>query len=139
MYADFDDLTTEIDRLTLIRLTDDDNLGEPNQHVCALALVKASERIDSKIGMRYPLPLAAPLPGALKGWCVDIAAYYLFGRRSESPGDVWRDRYERAEADLDKVAQGKLTLGWPDPQGEARRQPVLFSARAGVFGGGGVL
>lgn len=123
MYADFDDLAAEVDRITLVRLTDDDNLGEPDRFVCEQALVKASARIDSKVGMRCSLP-----PGALQGWCLDIAAYYLFGRRAESPGDVWRDRYERAEADLDKVAQG-----------EAQRQPVLFSARAGVFGGGGVL
>ncbi len=46
MYADFDDLTTEIDRLTLVRLTDDDNLGEPDRFVCEQALIKASERID---------------------------------------------------------------------------------------------
>jgi phage gp36-like protein len=139
VYAETADLTAEIDRLTLIRLTDDEGLGEVNETVCGQMLAKASARVDSKVGMRYPLPLAEPHPACLKGWCLDIAAYYLFGRRAESPGEVWQSRYDRAEADLDKVAQGKLTLGYPDPQGEARRQPVFVQARTAVFSAGGVL
>ncbi len=140
MYAEVDDLIAETDRSKLIRLTDDDNLGEIDQAVCEQMLSKASARIDSKIGMRYPLPLAVPYPACLQGWCLDIALYYLAGRRDEVPGDVWQSRYDRAEADLDKVARGLLTLGHPDPQGEARRQPVLFNAgRTAVFSGGGVL
>jgi phage gp36-like protein len=132
-YATYEDILLEVDLITLIRLTDDNDLGEPDQAVVEQMIAKAKERVNAKVSMRYHIPLAEPLPGALKGWTVDLAMYYLFGRRAETPGDVWKDRYSRTEADLDKVATGRLTLGLDDPQGAGNRQPVLFSSNRSVF------
>lgn len=132
-YATFADLAAEVDGLTLTLLTDDGNLGEPNQSVCEQMLIKASAVIDAKVSMRYELPLPTPLPSALQCWCIDLAMYYLHGRRGQAPGDVWQSRYDRAAADLDKVATGKMTLGYADPQGAGQRQPVSIEARTAIF------
>lgn len=133
-YATYNDLLLELDKLTLIRLTDDEDIGEVNQEICELMLEKASARIDGKIGTRITIPFSTPPDGVLKGWCLDMAIYYLFGRRQEAPGIVWEDRYSRVEADLDKVALGKMTFGSGDPEGTGNRQPMLYTSRTKVFG-----
>lgn len=133
MYATYAELIAEVDSMILVMLTDDQNLGEVDQDICELMLEKASSVIDSKIGMRYQLPLATPLPNALKNWCIDIAMFYLYGRRAQAPGEVWQSRYDRASADLNKVAIGQMTLGYEDPQGAAQRRTVFFSTPAQRF------
>lgn len=132
-YATFADLVAAASVEKLRLYTDNADLGEPDQAFCQLMLDLASADIDGKIGQRYELPLPAPQAAVLKGACVDLAMYRIFGHRDLSPGEVWKDRYGQTMKFLDKVAEGTQTLGQDDPQGTGNRQPVFVDARCPVF------
>lgn len=133
-YATFADLVAAASVEKLRLYTDNADVGEPDQAFCELMLDQASADIDGKIGQRYTLPLPTPKAAVLKGTCIDLAMYRIFGHRDLSPGEVWKDRYEQAMKFLDKVAEGRQTLGQDDPQGNTgNRQPVFVDARRPVF------
>lgn len=132
-YAEYDDVKLAMDDNTLVRLTDDNGFGEADQDVVEQYLDTASDQINGKIGMRVSLPLSVPYPPILKGWNVDIAVYYLFGRRNDSAGDVWQQRYEDAISGLNAIATGRMSLGIDDPDGTANKMSVRSSAADRVF------
>jgi len=131
-YASTADVIAELDDRLLIRLTDDAGSGTVDSAVIQIFLDKATDLINGKVGMRYPLPFTTP-PQICKSWCADIAVYLMLGRRQESPGDIWQSRYDNAVRDVDRVATGALSLGVDDPQDTGNRQPVVFSGTDRVF------
>lgn len=131
-YAEYSDVQLEIDERLLIRLTDDEGIGAPDQVTVERYLDKASDMINGKVGMRYSLPVATP-PPIFKTWNVDLAVYLLLGRRQDSPGEIWQSRYDSAMSDLNSVAVGKMSLGLDDPETTGGRQPASHTSSDRVF------
>ncbi|SNR22893.1 DUF1320 domain-containing protein [Paracoccus sediminis] len=95
-------------------VADRDNDGTVDAAAVDRALVSASDEIDSHVGVRHALPLAA-VPGILRQHCVDIAVYRL-ALSADVLTEEHRRRYEDAVAHLRRIAEGKAALVLPaDP------------------------
>jgi phage gp36-like protein len=109
IYAAQADMVARFGERELVELTDtgDVRTGEINAAILAQALADADATINGYIGSRYQLPLAT-VPQLLVVIACDIARYRLM---SDRPTDEVRQRREDAVSWLDKIAQGKYTLG----------------------------
>ena len=94
----------------ILQVADRDNDGIADPDVIAAALETADRRIEFYLA-RYRLPLTS-VPPIVVGWAVSIARYVL--HRQGPPDYVVRD-YKDANAELEKVAAGRLTV--PDAEG----------------------
>lgn len=93
---------------------DRDNNGVVDSEIVAAALDRASAEIDGYLTGRYTVPLVEPVPEILIGFCVDIALY----KGAFNPALVTeekRKRYRDAIRYLEKVAEGRITLGIEKP------------------------
>lgn len=134
-YATVDDVLKAMDRDVLIRLTDDEGIGDVDTARVQRALDDASEEVDGYVGSRYAVPLD-PAPPILRKLTVDIAVYNLYSRLDEPP-EHRAERYRTALEFLSRVALGKISLGPQDPDGNppasdapelsADNPPRLFS------------
>jgi phage gp36-like protein len=112
-YCTEDDLLKMIPQSELAELTAES--GEvPDSLILNEAISKAEAEIDSYLGVKYVVPLAAP-PARVKGLAVDLAIYHLYSRRSVVP-PVRQQNYEEAVAFLKQVAAGQAVI--VGPQGE---------------------
>jgi phage gp36-like protein len=108
-YAAQADLTERFGEVELIQLTDRATppAGEIDTDVVDRALADADAIIDSRIGGRYAVPLAAPLPADIVRVACDIARYLLHDLGAP---ETVRQHYEDAIAWLGRVADGRLPL-----------------------------
>jgi phage gp36-like protein len=121
-YCTEDDILLQLDRDTLIQLTDDDNEGKIiDDHVTA-AIADADAEIDAHCQGRYDIPLS-PVPAMIKKISVDMAVYHLYSRRHDVP-EIRKDRYKNAIKFLEKVMKGEITLGATTPTVTTTNQPV---------------
>jgi phage gp36-like protein len=112
-YCCEDDLLKMIPQSELAELTAES--GEvPDSLIINEAISKAEAEIDSYLGVRYVVPLAAP-PARVKALAVELAIYHLYSRRSVAP-PVRQRNYEEAVAFLKQVAAGQVVI--VGPQGE---------------------
>jgi phage gp36-like protein len=112
-YCSEDDLLKMIPQAELAELTAES--GEvPDSLIIAEAIGKAEAEIDSYLGVKYVVPLAAP-PARIKALAVELAIYHLYSRRSVVP-PVRQQNYEEAVAFLKQVAAGQVVI--VGPQGE---------------------
>jgi phage gp36-like protein len=112
-YCSEDDLLKMIPQPELAELTAES--GEvPDSLIIAEAIRRAETEIDSYLGVRYVVPLAAP-PDRVKALAVELAIYHLYSRRSVAPS-VRQQNYEGAVAFLKQVAGGEAVI--VGPQGE---------------------
>jgi len=132
MYATITDLRQWIDEDILVQLTDDANTGSVDTDVVDTILEAASLQIDGYLGGRYSLPLAT-VPGILCKLCVDIAGWLLYARRNAGVPEHWQKLYDNAIAFLEKVAQGKITLGASDPAGTGTADKPVSSSGDRIF------
>lgn len=117
-------------------VADRDGDGTPDAAAIARALGSASDEIDSHIGVRFALPLAA-VPGMLRQLAVDIAVYRL-AQTADVLTEELRQRYEDAIGLLRRIAEGKATLVFPpvEPgEGEEGGEPVDNSPQPIVVAG----
>jgi len=114
-YCTYSDITDQLDEATLVQLTDDENLGQVNQDRVNAAIADADGEINGYLGARHHVPLD-PVPPIIKTCSVDIAVYNLYSRRSVAPEDRF-ERYRARIRYLEKVAEGKISLGADDPEG----------------------
>lgn len=116
-------------------VADRDNDGVADAAAVDRALVSASDEIDSHVGVRHALPLAA-VPGILRQHCVDIAVYRL-ALSADVLTEEHRRRYDDAVAHLRRIAEGKATLVLPvDPDAVADPDaPEMAGPRPIVSGG----
>lgn len=131
-YATSQDLIDRFGEDELIQLTDRANAGLIDATVVDRALADADAKIDSHVGTRYALPLAAPQPALLPIACA-IARFYLYGNRVTE--DV-RLAYRDAERFLESVATGKARLDVAAVSLGTREASVSEPTRPRVFGGG---
>jgi phage gp36-like protein len=112
-YCSEDDLLKMIPQSELAELTAES--GEvPDSLIIMDAISKAGSEIDSYLGVRYVVPLAAP-PDRVKALAVDLAIYHLYSRRSVVP-PVRQQKYDAAVAFLKQAAAGQIVI--VGPQGE---------------------
>ncbi len=113
-------LATLVDQFGLDAVTlsaDRDGDGVADADVVARAIEHADGLIDSRIGVKYKLPLDV-VPTVLVAYAGDIALYRM-SLSTGSYSDEKRQRYEDALGWLDKVAAGKAVLdGQPEPEGK---------------------
>lgn len=90
-------------------LTDELNIGMIDEEKLAFALERASALIDGYLVGRYKTPWT-DTPGILVGYCCDIARYQLATDFRIETQEI-RMRYEDAIRFLEKVSEGKISLG----------------------------
>jgi Mu-like prophage protein gp36 len=126
-YCTLDDITKALEEAAVIQLTDDENLkptaidpGNPD-HTAIIARIdeaigKADAEIDGYCAVKYSVPLS-PVPAVVNNLSVELAIYYLHGRRS-IPEKIEK-RYDRAVARLKDIARGA-----PLPGRRTRAGPI---------------
>ncbi|EEG08959.1 gp436 family protein [Pseudogulbenkiania ferrooxidans] len=136
-YATRQDMVTTIGERELIELTDREQTGAINDSVLAGALATAEAEVDSYLAGRYPLPFPNP-PLVLTAYTCDIARYHLGRDGDVVVSENMRERYRDAIRYLEKVAEGKVSLG-RDATGEevATEDTVVMESGGRVFGRSG--
>lgn len=114
-YCTVDDILEILPEAQVIRLTDDENSGAYDPGKVQGAIDAAAEEINSYLGGRVALPIAGAIPPILKKFNADMAAYNLYSRVAEEIPSTRKDRYDNAVKLLEKIAEGKLTLGLQPP------------------------
>ncbi len=129
-YCTLDDLKAASSEAKLIELTDDENLApesiDPDNpdHAAIMARISdaidyADQLIDGYMRTRYALPLVS-VPKLITKLSMDLALFYLYGRRfdTEIP-EGQTSRYRNAERILQRIQEGKLSLGTDESAPEA--------------------
>jgi phage gp36-like protein len=129
-YCTVDDLLLLIPLAELAELTAEDE-DLPDYTVAENAIDKAGAEIDSYLGVRYTLPLAAA-PAQLRNLAADMALFHLYSRRSIAP-QVRRQKYDDAVAFLKQVAAGQALVDGAGNPAEDNRQVAEFSGASRVF------
>lgn len=136
-YATRQDMVNTIGERELIALTDREQTGAINDSVLNSALATAESEVDTYLASRYPLPFANP-PLVLMAYTCDIARYHLARDGDVVVSEDMRERYRAAIRYLEKVAEGKVSLG-RDATGEevATEDTVVMESGGRVFGRSG--
>lgn len=142
MYATQDDMVKTFGERECVSLTDEKMTGKIDVDVMDNALQRASSEIDGYLVGRYSLPFA---DGAriLTGRCCDIARYHLATTYKVATQEI-QARYDDAIRFLEKVAEGRISLGRSDNGqviqsssqmkfGSSKRQFGRDSTRGGAF------
>lgn len=128
MYTTQADILERIPEETLTQLTDDDNVGTIDADKVTAAIARAGQEIDAYCGGRYSVPFATA-PAVIGGLATDMAIYFLYGRTQEEIPETRKDAYKNAVRLLEKIADGKISLG-VDPT------PAAPSGSGASFSGG---
>lgn len=130
-YAAQQDLIERFGQAEIAQLTDPAAGVTIDVTAVARALGDADAEIDSYLGARYALPLAA-VPAVLVRIASDIARYYLWD--NAAPETV-RTRYQAAVALLKQLAGGQTVLaGTPGLEPAPGAATTQVSARPRQFG-----
>lgn len=127
------DLAQFIDESQVLRLTDDNNLGQINEQVVSEIIASASATIDGYLAKRYTLPLLQSC-SQLKEWAGAIVRHELHMRRPDGGDDLPKAvvrSYDNAMKSLREVRDGKLDLTVVDSSA-ATSEPVVRRAKATV-------
>ena len=130
-YSQLSDIQNLVPADILVQLTDDAGSGAVNAAIVTDCIAEADNIIDAWVGARYQLPLS-PAPPLITYISVAIAVHRLFGRKVEKVPDVHENRYKDAQAQLQGISTGKITLG-VQPQPALVEEPASISA-AGYAG-----
>ncbi len=109
-------------------------LGAVQPSTVQSQLDAAAGRVDSQLGARYPVPLAAPIPAIITQMTCQIAAYPILsnsrGFNPTLPGDkAVYDNYMAALAWLDDVKHQRAHLtGIAESGTSPVPQPVVISS-----------
>ena len=107
------------------RLADGDDDGQDEAQISE-ALAAASSQIDSHLGQRYRVPLAAT-PSFIARYCCDIAIYILALDAVRLTEEIEK-RYKAAVHHLERIADGKAGLGEAEEANRAPADPDTGSA-----------
>lgn len=131
------DITHMLPEAVLIRLTDDAGAGAIDAARLAESIDTAADEIDAYIGGRYALPVSGAVPPILVKLNADIAIYNLYSRVKESIPELRQKRYDAAVKLLEKIAEGKISIGiQPPPDAPAAggyEGGMAVSARTQIF------
>lgn len=133
-YATQADMVKRFGEREVIALTDRSFAGTIDADVLAGAIVEAGTEIDAHLAGRYSTPLL-PVPSLLIGVACDLARYRLCGAAVVTTEEI-RTRYKDAIKLLEKISEGKLTLGGMPVDGSpvATTNTIRFISAGSVFG-----
>ena len=136
-YCTQSDIEKLLPKNQLIRLTDDEGINKVNAARIAEVIDSAAEEIDAYIGGQTKLPITGTVPPILGKFNADIAIYNLYSRLTESIPETRGERYKNAIKTLEKIAEGKISIGIqppPDPPEENEYSGAsVSSARDKMF------
>lgn len=113
-YATLQTLIDQFGEGEVVRSADRDGDGIADTDVVERALEHADGIIDSRVGVKYSVPLN-PVPKVVIAYAGDIALYRM-SEDTASYTEEKRKRYDDALAWLKAVAEGKAVLGGqPEP------------------------
>ena len=119
-YITIVDIENMVPESEIIMLTDDESLGNVNSDRVDEAIEQADSEVNGYLGVRYSVPLGAPVPNIVVKLSTDIAIYNLYSRGvAETVPEVRRDRYLSAVKTLEKMSKGTILLDvapLPDPR-----------------------
>jgi len=119
-YSNKSDILKQLAESALIELTDDEGTGSVNDDVVNRAIADSDATIEAYCARRYKIPLSS-VPDKVRQVGVDIDIYNLYSRKGDVIPDLRNDRYKEAIRLLEKISEGKISLGLqppPDPPAE---------------------
>jgi len=116
-------------RQRLIELTDQESSGEVNQAVLDQARAAAEAWINSKIGPRFAVQLAAPVPSIVVAYSAQETKFQLMVMRGMVTPDEEKAREIREKFFTD-VKDGNASLGIEPPPGKSSSVKATWVARA---------
>jgi phage gp36-like protein len=109
-YATLADIEKLLPRDELIKLTDDESLGQVDSARVDEALTLAQAEVDSYCSTRYLVPVS-PVPMILLKLTADMALYTLYSRVADRVPEIRAERYRHAVRQLQGIAKGTISLG----------------------------
>jgi len=131
-YSTQADILEQVEENLLIRLTDDANSGAIDPDKVTRAIADADATINAYCQGRYTMPLS-PVPDKIRQVSVDIAIYNLYSRRGDSAPETRKERHQAAIRFLERVNDGKITLGAVTPARTNTRDTVEIESNGRVF------
>ena len=131
-YSTKSDILEQLDEAILIQLTDDDSIGAVDDDKVTRAIADADATIDAYCQGRYSIPLD-PVPGKIRQICVDLDIYNLYSRRGDAAPEIRKDRHKEAIRFLEKVSEGKISLGASTPAPETTGNSVDINQNDRIF------
>lgn len=108
-YSTKSDIEKKLPPKQLIQLSDDNDDLLPDTGVIDEAITGADDEINGYVALRYTVPLS-PVPGLIRTMSINIAIKNLHDRRGIER-DTVKENYKHAINQLQKIAEGKMTLG----------------------------
>lgn len=110
-YSTITDLKKVIPEEIIIQLTDDAGAIETvDTDTVDEAIAQADDEIDTYVGVKYDVPLDAPVPPVIRGISCDITIYKLHKRRVAEMPETWENSYRAAVKLLKEIRDGKQPL-----------------------------
>lgn len=131
-YSAKSDILEQLDKAILIQLTDDDGIGVVDDDKVTRGITDADATIDAYCQGRYSVPLS-PVPDKMRQVSVDLAIYNLYSRRGDAAPETRRDRHKEAIRFMEKVAEGKISLGSSAPAPETTGNSVDIDQSDRIF------
>ena len=131
-YSALDDIKKQIEEAELIRLTDEERTGSIDLSKVDSAIGNADVEIDAYLGEKFTLPLTV-VPAIVTKLSVDLAIRNLY---QLNPGGVPEHRETQATNAvrmLEKIANGKLSLGAKDPDSGKSDHSVRIVSSTRIF------
>jgi phage gp36-like protein len=133
-YCTLDDLKKKVPEETIVELTDDAGTGAIDQGQVDEAIEAASDEIDLYIGKVAKLPIAQDqIPPMLRSLAAELAVYHLYSRKQRELPEVRKDRYKNAVRLLEKVLDGKISIGLEPPPEAPPNRDVKVAVRTQIF------
>ncbi len=110
-YTDQASLAGSIPPEFLLEALDDDRDGEADAGVWAAVEAAAAGEVDSRLGARYAVPLAAPLPPVVAEAARVFVLELLHQRRGVAPeANPWRPQADAMRRRLEAIGDGAKPL-----------------------------
>jgi phage gp36-like protein len=115
-YATKTDITDRFGATFLAEIADRDGDGSVDDTSVDKALDDATSLIDSYVSAKFDDPQTiSPTPSIFIRLCCDIAIYYMARENRGTLSDEIRQGWEDAVEELEKIRDGKISLGIADP------------------------
>lgn len=101
-----------------------DEIHKINSTVISRAISDADAEIDSYLGTVFSDVPLSEIPNVIRKTSVDITVYNLYSRRLSIPEQI-ESRYQNAIKFLERVLEGKISLG--DPSVEALKEDNILT------------
>ncbi len=110
MYSSIADLKKLMPEAQLMELADDGVDSPSPQEVMNEAIEQADREIDGYLNAVLPVPMD-PVPPLVANISAKIAVWNLYRRRTHLDPGSWGEEYPRQLRLLEKIAEGKISLG----------------------------